>query len=438
VDIQAELDRVKNEISEPVTYDVRGVLGLTNELKIPEYLGKGVLRAKHGVFCYRDGTARFDATDAPLTHFTPREIGVGIDWLHELGYLSDHEGNPVVSDDQIIELKVQDLVVPESCADYLVRVGHFVDDCLEKIYGCKRYYNFSSIEDIVGQLVIGLAPHTSAGIIGRVVGFTDASVCYAHPYWHAAKRRNCDGDEDSLILVLDALLNFSKSYLPAGRGGFMDAPLVLSVILNPREVDDESHNMEVCSRYPARFYEATSRVTSAKTFEKLVDIVANRLGEQAQYEGFGFTHGTTSIHLGPRISRYKTLGSMAEKLEAQLRLAGLVAAVDAPDVAERVLSHHFIRDIRGNMRAYSTQKIQCLKCRRVYRRVPLSGRCTCGSVLTLTVRKKNISKYLSIGEHIIADYKLGPYLTERLRLITSALDSMFISEQTTLADFESD
>jgi DNA polymerase II large subunit len=115
-----------------------------------------------------------------------------------------------------------------------------------------------------------------------------------------------------------------------------------------------------------------------------------------------------------------------------------VAAVDAPDVAERVLSHHFIRDIRGNMRAYSTQKIQCLKCRRVYRRVPLSGRCTCGSVLTLTVRKKNISKYLSIGEHIIADYKLGPYLTERLRLITSALDSMFISEQTTLADFESD
>ncbi|MCK4484281.1 MAG: DNA polymerase II large subunit, partial [Candidatus Thorarchaeota archaeon] len=164
------------------------------------------------------------------------------------------------------------------------------------------------------------------------------------------------------------------------------------------------------------------------------DIVASRLDTEAQYEGLGFTHGTSSIDDGPRNSRYKTLGSMVEKLDAQLKLAKLIDAVDSQDVAERVLSHHFIRDIRGNLRAYSTQKIQCLKCHRVYRRVPLSGSCVCGAKLSLTVRQKNISKYLTIAERLIREHGLGQYLQQRLNLINSSLDSMFVSEQTSLPE----
>ncbi|MGY5875090.1 MAG: DNA polymerase II large subunit [Candidatus Thorarchaeota archaeon] len=435
IDIKGMLERVKGEIKEPQTYGVRGVLGLTSDLKIPEYLGKGILRAKHDVYPYRDGTARFDATDAPLTHFTPYEIGVSVNRIRELGYATDYLGNPLTSDTQVVELKVQDLVIPDNCAEYLIRVGSFVDDCLEKIYGLDRYYNFKTFDDIPGQLVIGLAPHTSAGIVGRIIGFTNASVCYAHPYWHAAKRRNCDGDEDAILLVLDALINFSKSYLPAGRGGFMDAPLVLSVILNPREVDDESHNIEICDRFPAQFYELTAEAKHPKVVEKIVDIVASRLGTEYQYEGFSFTHGTSSIDSGPKNSKYKTLGSMIEKLDAQLQLAQVIDAVDTQDVAERVLSHHFIRDIRGNLRAYSTQKIQCLKCHRIYRRIPLVGQCICGAKLSLTVRQKNISKYLDVADSMIRDYGLDEYLQQRIRQIKFALDSLFVSEQTALADF---
>ncbi|UCE09983.1 MAG: DNA polymerase II large subunit [Candidatus Thorarchaeota archaeon] len=435
VNLQEILARVKSEVDEPQTYNPRGVLGLTSDMKIPEYLGKGILRAKHGVYCYRDGTARFDITDAPLTHFIPEEVGVSIKRLRELGYHSDYLGEPLTSPTQVIELKVQDIIIPDNCADYLVRVGRFVDDCLEKIYHLERYYRFDTIDDILGQLIVGLAPHTSAGIVGRIVGFTNASICYAHPYWHAAKRRNCDGDEDALILVLDALLNFSKEYLPAGRGGFMDAPLVLSVILNPSEVDDEAHNIEVCHRYPAQFFEMVADAKHPKAVEGLVDIIASRLGTEAQYEGFGFTHGTSAFDAGPQNSRYKTLGSMEEKLNAQLDLAILIDAVDSKDVAERVLSHHFIRDIRGNLRAYSTQKIQCRKCHRVYRRVPLSGACVCGSDLSLTVRKRNISKYLRVAEKLIAEHGLGDYLQERLKLVHSALDSLFYTEQTQLTDF---
>jgi DNA polymerase II large subunit len=438
VDMQGLLDRLKTEVGEPQTYGVRGVLGLTSDLKIPEYLGKGILRAKHDVYCYRDGTARFDATDAPLTHFTPAEVGVPFHRLRELGYDTDIDGEPLNSDDQILELKVQDVVIPENCGDYLVQVGKFVDDSLEKIYGVGRYYNFEDPEDVVGELIIGLAPHTSAGIIGRVIGFTTASMCYAHPYWHAAKRRNCDGDEDALILVLDALLNFSRAYLPKGRGGFMDAPLVLSVILNPSEVDDESHNIEVCRRYPSEFYDMVHEAQHPRVVEHLVDIIASRLDTEAQYEGFGFTHGTSSINVGPVNTKYKILGSMAEKLGAQLHLAKLIDAVDTADVAERVLSGHFLRDIRGNLRAYSTQKIRCVKCNRIYRRIPLSGMCSCGSKLSLTVRQRNISKYLEIAQKMIDDYGLGIYLQQRLKLISSSLDSLFVSEQTTLTEFFED
>ncbi len=435
VDIQGFLDRVKADIEEPKSYDVRGVLGLTNDIKVPEYLGKGILRAKHGVYCYRDGTARFDAVDAPLTHFTPQEIGVPFWRLRELGYLTDIHGEELSSDDQILELRVQDIVISEKCANYLVNVGGFVDDCLEKICGLDRYYNFRDMDDVVGELIIGLAPHTSAGIIGRIVGFTNASVGYAHPYWHAAKRRNCDGDEDAIILVMDALINFSRAYLPKGRGGFMDAPLVLSVILNPSEVDDECHNMEVCSRYPSEFYNIVSQAKHPRVVEHLVDILANRLEKEIQYEGFGFTHGTSSFDIGPLNSRYKTLGSMAEKLDAQLKLASLIESVDAQDVAERVLSHHFIRDIRGNLRAYSTQKVQCLKCHTVYRRVPLSGICTCGEKLSLTVREKNISKYFDVAQNMIKEHSLGVYLQQRLRMINWSLDSLFVSQQTVLSDY---
>ncbi len=432
------LKRIREEINEPESYELRGVLGLTSDLKIPEYLGKGMLRAKHEVYCYRDGTARFDATDAPLTHFTPVEIGVPFHRLRELGYLTDIEGEPLHSDDQILELKVQDVVIPENYGEYMVQVGDFVDDCLEKIYGVDRYYNFKHPDDVVGQLVIGLAPHTSAGIIGRVIGFTNTSVCLAHPYWHAAKRRNCDGDEDALILVLDALLNFSRAYLPKGRGGFITLRLVLSVILDPSEVDDESHNMEICTRYPAKFYEIVAKAQHPRVVEPFVDIIASRLDTEAQYEGFGFTHGTTSVNVGPKNTRYKTLGSMAEKLDAQLKIATLVDAVDTADVAQRVLSHHFLRDIRGNLRAYSTQKIRCIRCNRIYRRIPISGKCVkCGDdgKLSLTVRQRNISKYLEIAQKMIDDHGLGVYLQQRLQLINTSLDSLFVSEQTMLTDF---
>ena len=128
---------------------------------------------------------------------------------------------------------------------------------LVKFYGLEPYYNAANKDDLVGRLICALAPHTSGGVLSRIIGWADCSGGYAHPLFHAAKRRNCDGDEDAIMLLMDGLLNFSREILPANRGGQMDAPLVLTTRLNPTEIDKEALNVDSAWFYQRQFYEAT-------------------------------------------------------------------------------------------------------------------------------------------------------------------------------------
>ena len=228
IPLAAMLKKASDNVKVRRVDEVKGVVGMISESKLPEPIEKGILRAKHEVFTFKDGTIRHDSTDLPLTHFIPSEIGVTVEKLLEMGYEKDCYGNPIENEDQIIELKVQDIVISDNCGEYLLRTAQFIDDELERYYHMDTFYNVKEKSDLIGHLVAGLAPHTSAGVLGRIVGFTKALGCYAHPYFHSAKRRNCDSDEDAVMLLLDALINFSKSYLPNTRGGSMDAPLVLS------------------------------------------------------------------------------------------------------------------------------------------------------------------------------------------------------------------
>ncbi|MFB6280782.1 MAG: LAGLIDADG family homing endonuclease [Haloferacaceae archaeon] len=170
---------------------LKGVRGLSSAHKTPEPLEKGVLRAKHGVTAFKDGTVRYDMTDLPVTAVRPAELGVTADRLRALGYETDVDGEPLRFDDQLVELRVQDVVLSEGAADHLLRTADFVDDLLASFYGLDPFYEVDERDDLVGELVFGMAPHTSAAVVGRVVGFTSAAVGYAHPYFHAAKRRNC-------------------------------------------------------------------------------------------------------------------------------------------------------------------------------------------------------------------------------------------------------
>ncbi|MHA1238643.1 MAG: DNA polymerase II large subunit [Candidatus Odinarchaeia archaeon] len=421
--------------------DVKCVRGMTSKYKIPERLEKGILRAKYDLSVNKDGTIRFDMTNAPLTHFKPKEVGVSVEKLISLGYTHDIYGHPLSSEDQILELKVQDIIISHKCGEYLLNVAKFIDELLSKFYNLPPFYRVNSLDDIVGHLVIGLAPHTSAGIVGRIIGFTTANLCYAHPYWHAAKRRNCDSDEDSVILALDALLNFSKFYLPESRGGMMDAPLVVSLTLNPSEVDSEAYNLDCSWEYPIKLYEASLKCVNPKEFSTMIDIIETRLGKPEQYEGIGFTHNTSDINLGPKATVYKKLKTMEEKVEAQLKLGEKIRAVKLGDMAYRILSTHLMRDIIGNLSKFTKQKFRCIKCNSKFRRPPLIGKCpNCGARIVSTVYKGNIEKYLSVAKNMIEKFNLPNYVAQRLDLINMNIGFLFSTDeskdkQATLSQF---
>jgi DNA polymerase II large subunit len=110
---------------------------------------------------------------------------------------------------------------------------------------------------------------------------------------------------------------------------------------------------------------------------------------------------------------------MVEKLDSQLDLAMKLRAVDAQQVALKILNSHFMKDIVGNLRAYTSQTFRCTKCNRKYRRPPLAGKCMrCGGPIQMTVHKGGIEKYLKPALDMVKKYKLDPYYVDRLELVS--------------------
>jgi len=226
IDVNYYVENAKNYLKiRQLAPLIKGIRGTSNKDHIPENFCKAILRAKHDLNVNKDGTIRYDMTETATTHFKPVEIGTPVKRLRELGYAKDIYGKELASKDQLLEILPQDVILP-ACAEaepdgadqVLFRVTKFVDDLLVRFYHQEPYFNLKQPSDLVGVLVIGLAPHTSGGIIGRIIGFSKTQGCYSHPYWHAAQRRNLDGDETCVMLLMDAFLNFSRQYLPDRRG----------------------------------------------------------------------------------------------------------------------------------------------------------------------------------------------------------------------------
>lgn len=417
---------------------IKGVQGLISDTKEPEPIEKGILRAKNNVHIFRDGTSRFELLNAVITHFKPKEINLSVDKIKQLGYIVDYLGNDITSEDQLIEIFPQDIIVNETCGEWMLDVANFVDDELELFYKEKRFYNAKTKEDLIGTLVLGLAPHTSAAVTSRVIGYTKSRLGYGHPYFICAKRRNVDGDQDSIMLLMDGLLNFSQKYLANRNGGKMDSAIVFSTIVIPTEIDDEVHNMETVSSYPIEFYELASKIV--EPFIDKIEIVENKLNSSNQYSKIGFTHNTNLFDEGPKTSQYIQLKTMEEKINRQNKLQKKILAVNAKDALERVMGSHFLPDIIGNARAFSRQTFRCTTCNEKYRRIPLSGRCyKCGKdTLILTIHQGSVRKYLKIAQNLAKQEELSPYLIQRLDMIEKEIDSVFNNdkvEQKGLFDF---
>ncbi len=435
VDVKELVTTVSRRIGVPLPPLVKGVRGTSNKDHIPEHPAKGILRAKWDIYVNKDGTTRYDLTELPMTHFKPKEVGTSVARLRELGYLDDCHGMPLERDDQILELKPQDIVIPsnedlvdESAANVLLRVAGFIDELLERFYGLAPFHNFKRKEDLIGTPLIGLAPHISAGMIGRIVGFSQSQAIFAHPLWHAALRRDCDGDEACLLLLMDGFLNFSRQYLPDRRGSrTMDSPLVLTTVINPREVDDMALGLDIVDHYPVEFYEAALEYRNP--WDVSVEQIKDRLSTPGQYEGMGFTIDTASINQGVLVSSYKTLPSMREKLAGQMELAKRIRAVDETIVADLVIQKHFLKDIMGNLRKFSQQQFRCVKCNKKFRRPPLAGKCTCGGKILFTISEGSIVKYLEPSIELAEVFSVSPYIKQSLELLKLRVESVFGKEK---------
>ncbi|MDD4250820.1 MAG: DNA polymerase II large subunit [Candidatus ainarchaeum sp.] len=425
INLRLMLEDAKDNLKLPVPDLVKGVVRMISDAKEVEPLEKGILRARHKVNIFRDGTSRFELLNATITHFKPCEINLTLEKVKELGYKKDYLGNELINVDQLIEIFPQDIIVHYSCGEWLLEVSRFIDDELKYFYKDEPFYNAKTKEDLIGQLVLGLAPHTSAGVTARILGYTQARLGFGHPYFVCAKRRNVDGDQDSVMLLMDGLLNFSQKYLANRNGGKMDAAIVFSTIISPNEIDDEVFEMETCTEYSLEFYDLATKIV--EPFLKIIPIIKNRLATVDQYTGINFTHNTEIFDEGPKTSQYIQLKSMEDKINAQNNLQKKIWAVDSKDCLERVMSSHFLPDIIGNARAFSRQTFRCTHCNEKYRRLPLSGRCyTCGKDnLILTIHQGSVRKYLKIAQNLARQENLSAYLIQRLDMIEKEIDSIF-------------
>ncbi|RZD32093.1 MAG: DNA polymerase II large subunit [uncultured DHVE6 group euryarchaeote] len=428
---------------------IKGVRETMNKFRYVEHPVKGVLRAKHSLRVNKDGTVRYDATELGTTHFTLEEIGLPIKKAHKLGYTHDFKGKLLTEKTQLVEIFPQDIILPsesslgiESAGAVLKRVADFVDESLVNLYKLPAHYNIAIESDLIGQLVIGLAPHTSAGIIGRIIGFSNIAAIVAHPMWHAAQRRDLDGEETAIMLVLDAFLNFSRDFLPDRRGArSMDAPLVISPILNLKEVDDEVYDLNIAWEYSLDFYNAALEMKYP--WDSKVKSIGDVVDKEEQYQNHGFTHSVSNMNKGVNVSAYKYLPTMVEKMNGQIELARKIRAVDLNKVGELIVNGHFIRDLKGNMRKFTMQRFRCVACNEKYRRIPLAGKClNCGKQKVIyTISEGSVKKYLEPTLQLIEIDGTSEYLRETVQLFNSRIESVFgrdATKQIGLGDFIND
>jgi DNA polymerase II large subunit len=438
LEIKSYFEKAKEKLGlreEMIPPLIKGVRGTSSEGHAVENLAKGILRALFDLQVNKDGTIRFDATEMPLIAFKPKEISVSVEKLKELGYDEDVSGKELIDEEQILELKPHDILLPSSpeapeerADEVFVKICNFIDELLVRFYGLKPFYNVRTREDLVGKLGVCISPHNCAGVICRIIGFSNTLGLFASPYMHAAIRRDCDGDEAAVTLLGDVLLNFSREFLPGHRGGTQDSPLVLNARIDAGEVDDQILDFELTNEYGLELYEAAEQKKHSSKV-RIKDVRQVLAEGKDPFVGMGYTHDTTNFNEGVVCSSYKLLATMQDKVKHQMELVEKIRAADTSETARLVIERHFIKDMKGNLRKFSMQEFRCVACNEIMRRPPLTGICPrCGGKIIFTTHEGGIKKYLEPALELASRYHLSPYIKQSLELVKRHIDSVFGKE----------
>mgnify|MGYP001562462801 FL=1 len=438
IDINHYFEKAKEKLglsNGEVPLLIKGVRGTSSEDHVIENLSKGMLRAMFDLQVNKDGTIRFDATEMPLVCFKPKEINVRIEKLREIGYDKDVYGKELENENQILELMPHDIVLPSSpespdgrADDIFMRICHFVDDLLVKFYDMKPIYNVRKREDLVGKLGVCIAPHNCAGVVCRIIGFSNTLGLFASPFMHAAIRRDCDGDEAAIMLLGDVLLNFSREFIPQHRGGTQDCPLVLNARIDAGEVDDQIMDFELVEEYPLELYRLAEKRRHSSEIQ-IRDVRSVLKEGKDPFKGLMFTHDTENFNDGVACSSYKLLETMQDKVRHQMELVEKIRAANTSETARLIIERHFLKDLRGNLRKFAMQEFRCVACNEIMRSPPLSGVCTkCGGKIIFTTNEGGIKKYLEPALELAKKYQLSPYIRQSLELTKRHIDSIFGKE----------
>ena len=125
-----------------------------------------------------------------------------------------------------------------------------------------------------------------------------------------------------------------------------------------------------------------------------------------------------------------------------------------------MIRSHFLPDLRGNLVAFTRQKVRCLKCGHSYRRMPLAAKCIqtrkqtgvgmgafgvrksegelCGGNLALTVTEGAVRKYINVTMHVMETYGVDSYTRQNVEWLAASVESLFSNDkakQMSLSDF---
>ena len=271
------------------------------------------------------------------------------------------------------------------------------------MYETSPFYRLREFNDVIGLLVVGISPTSQIGIIGRVIGYTGSNTLYAHPLWHQLKSRKCNGSSDSITLLLDVLVNFSRDYLPASHGGSMDTPTILNLVDNWKDL--LTYSKLIFIRQNQFFYSNLGK----KSLESKV----------LSYEIAQINQIPLDQHITNDISEVILENKLRDKkifdrIQIALNSLKTIRAVEEEVFVDNILINDFLSKINSSIVRFFKQPIRCRNCRRTFRRVPLSMNCPfCHKkTLELTLSKGWVLRYMETISQLADQYSELSELTK--------------------------